>query len=94
VKKEERGRDELGGDHDSAFTVDGSIPQTLSRESGENDRVDGSDPSASEEGSSGLPGHGKVARKTSETSEKVKEGQLEEGSSPSGESRLQTYIET
>lgn len=52
----------IGGDHDSTLAILGSIPQGLSRESSEDDRVDGSDPSTSEESSSGLPGHGKVDR--------------------------------
>jgi hypothetical protein len=55
----------LGSDDDLALAVDASVPERLGREPGEDDRVDGTDPRASQEGSRCLPGHGKIDRNLS-----------------------------
>lgn len=55
----------LGSDDDLALAVDASVPERLGREPGEDDRVDGTDPRASQEGSRCLPGHGEIDRNLS-----------------------------
>ena len=50
----------VGGDDDSAATVDHSLAEGLGAETGKDYRVDGSNASTCKERGGGLPGHGKV----------------------------------
>lgn len=50
------------GNHDAAAAVDDTVTERFGGESGEYDRVNGSDTRAGEESRDGLPGHGKVYR--------------------------------
>lgn len=50
----------VAGDDDLALAVVDTVAEGFSGETGEDDRVDGTDTSASEERRGGLPGHGEV----------------------------------
>ena len=48
------------GDQDTGLAILDAVSKGLGRETGEDDRVDGTDTSASEESGNGVPGHGHV----------------------------------
>lgn len=50
----------VAGDDDSALAVVDTVPESFSGEAGEDDGVDSTDTSASEESGGGLPCHGEV----------------------------------
>ena len=52
----------IRGDDNPRLAVINAVAERLRREAGEDDRVDGTNASACEEGSDGLPGHGHVDR--------------------------------
>jgi len=47
----------IGGDQNAGLAVVDAVPKRLGGETGENDRVDGTDTSAGEESGNGVPGH-------------------------------------